>query len=92
MAGFGEVNFMLTGKLKQSVLVQSAAEDGVVYQFRLRKQKVDRTKSWSCTTCESRWWRDNLRDPIPCIQLDGNRHISEPQHPSHAAISEFVAV
>ncbi len=73
MAAFGEVKFLLTAKLMQSVLVQS---EGVVYQFRLRKWKVDRTESWSCTTCESRRRRDNLQDPIPCIQLD-------PQHPSH---------
>ncbi len=84
MAFFGEVNYQLTGKLKQSVLVESEFDPGLVYLFRLRKRKVDGIESWSCTTCESRRRREHSRDPIPCIQLQGNWHISDPQHPSYA--------
>ncbi len=83
MVLFGEATFQLTGKLKQSVLVESEVDPGLLYQFRLRKRKVNGIESWSCTSCESRRRREHSLDPIPCIQLQGNRHITDPQHPSY---------
>ncbi len=87
MAVFGEAKFLSTGKLKQSVLVESKVDPGLVYQFLVRKRKVDGIESWSCTSCESRRRREHSRDPIPCIELQGNRHIrTEGCVPENSAI------
>ncbi len=68
--------------------MQSVENPGLVYQFRLRNRKVDGTETWSCSDCENR--RRQMRDgnPIPSIEVDGSRHISDPQRPSNEHFCE----
>ncbi len=83
MAANGEAVFSLTKKLSKAVIMQCQHTEGTVYQFRMRKRKADGTEVWSCSDCESVKRRRQIALPIPCIELHGTRHSSDPQNPSY---------